>query len=98
MLWPSFGGHFVEEWYLQWLAPRLPPTASVRRLARIGTWFVGGCGLGLGVVLTARAFGGAPAVRWPAWWIPGVLFVGLELVVHLALTVRGQPSVFNDRR
>ena len=97
MLWPSFGGHWIEVWYLNWLRPRLPAAPSVQRLARIGTWFVGGCGLGLGMSLTARALGGnGPATR-PAWWLAGVVFVGLELIVHVALQLRGKQSFFNGR-
>ena len=25
-LWPSFGGHWVEVWFLDWVRPRLPST------------------------------------------------------------------------
>ncbi|MSV27587.1 MAG: hypothetical protein EXQ52_02420 [Bryobacterales bacterium] len=24
-LWPSFGGHWLEVWFLNWLRPRLSP-------------------------------------------------------------------------
>src|SRR2546423_515949 len=27
VLWPSFGGHWVEVWFLNWLRPRLSVTA-----------------------------------------------------------------------
>jgi hypothetical protein len=97
VLWFSFGGHWVELWYLRWLRPRLSAAHAVRIATRIGTWFVGGTVLALGMVLTARALSGNSSARWPAWWMGGAAFIGLELLVHLALQVRGRPSVFNGR-
>lgn len=97
MLWPSFGGHWLELWYLNWLRPRLPAVRTVQRLARLGTWFLGGCGLGVGMALTARALAGIPLTHWPAWWVAGVAFIGLELVAHTVLQTRGRPSFFNGR-
>src|SRR5471030_2522361 len=52
MLWPSFGGHWVELWYLNWLRPRIAAARPVQIIARLAVWFVGGVGLGLGMVLT----------------------------------------------
>jgi hypothetical protein len=42
MLWPSFGGHWVELWFLNWLRPRLSSARVVQVAARVGVWFVGG--------------------------------------------------------
>ena len=95
MLWLTFGGHWLELWYLNWLRPRLPATRTVQCVARVGTWFFGGCALGVGMVLTARTLDGTNLIDWPAWWLAGVVFIGLELVVHSVLQVRGQPSFFN---
>ena len=97
VLWVSFGGHWLELWYLNWLRPRLPSAPTVQRVARVGTWFLGGCGLGVGMLLTARILGGVSPARRPAWWAAGVLFIGLELVVHLVLQARGRPSFFTGR-
>src|SRR3954468_13055058 len=63
ILWPSFGGHWIDLWFLNWLRPRLPSDRSVQLAARIVLWFVGGIVLGLGAGLTAMAFG----VGRPAW-------------------------------
>jgi hypothetical protein len=95
-LWLSFGGHWVELWYLNWLRPRISVARYVQIMARVGTWFVGGTVLALGMALTARALGFRPA-RWPAWWLGGIAFIVLELVVHLALQLRGRPSFYNGR-
>jgi hypothetical protein len=97
MLWPSFGGHWLELLYLDWLRPRLPAAGTVQRVARLGTWFFGGCGLGVGMVLTARALGGIRLTHWPAWWLAGVAFIGVELVAHAVLQARGRPSFFSGR-
>ena len=41
VLWPSFGGHCVEVWFLNWLRPRLSGARPAQLLARIAVWFVG---------------------------------------------------------
>jgi len=96
-LWFSFGGHWVELWYVNWLRPRISVARYVQILARVATWFVGGIVLALGMAVTARALSGFRQGPWPAWWLGGLAFVVLELVVHLALQLRGQPSFYNGR-
>ena len=96
-LWPAFGGHWVEVWFLNWLRPRLPGGRVVRAVARVGAWFVGGVGLALGMRLTAASLAGSRPVSWPAWWVGGLAFVGIELAVHLVLQLRGRPSFYNGR-
>jgi hypothetical protein len=97
MLWPSLGGHWLEVWYLNWLRPRLPSAPNVQRLARVGIWFFGGCALAVGMVLTGRVVDGIRLSRWPAWWVAGVVFIGVELVAHAGLQARGRGSFFNSR-
>ena len=96
-LWPALGGHWVELWFLNWLRPRISKTPMVQVLARLGTWFAGGVVLYLGMYMTATALLGFKPVRWPASWIGGLAFIGLELVVHLVLWVRGRRSFYNGR-
>jgi hypothetical protein len=96
-LWPSFGGHWVEVWFLNWLRPRLPETRGVQAAARVGVWFIGGVGLAVGMHLTAMASGMFRPAQWPAWWWGGFGFIGVELVAHLALQLRGRPSFYNER-
>src|SRR6185436_20668851 len=57
ILWPSFGGHWVEVWFLNWLRPRVPVARRIQVGARVVVWFVGGVGLVLGMALTAMALG-----------------------------------------
>jgi hypothetical protein len=96
VLWPSFGGHWIELWFLNGLRPRLPSDRSVQVLSRLVVWFVGGMALGLGMGLTALAFGVSRPSRIP-WWLAGVAFIAIELVAHLVLHLRGRPSFFNGR-
>jgi len=96
-LWPSFGGHWVEVWFLNWLRPRLSVARSVQIAARLAVWFVGGAGLTIGMDLTGMALTGLPTTRWPAWWLGGPAFTGIELAAHLVLQLRGQPSFYNGR-
>ena len=101
VLWPSFGGHWVEVWFLNWLRPRLSAARAVQVAARVAVWFVGGVGLALGMGLTAMALGEFRTAKWspwgPAWWLGGVAFIGIELVTHLVLQLRGRPSFYNGR-
>jgi hypothetical protein len=97
VLWVSFGGHWVELWYLNWLRPRLNAAVTVQAAARIGTWYLGGCILVLGMCLTATALDALPPARWPRWWLGGLAFIGIELLVHLVLQLRGKPSFYNGR-
>jgi len=97
VLWPSLGGHWVEVWFLNWLRPRLPSTRAVQVCARIGVWFVGGIVLATGMSLTATVLAGFRPAQWPAWWLAGLGFIVIELVAHLVLQLRGQPSFYNGR-
>jgi hypothetical protein len=97
MLWVSFGGHWLELWYLNWLRPRLSSAPTVQRVARLVTWFLGGCALGVGMLLTARFGGGIHRTHWPTWWVAGLVFIAVELVAHTVLHMRGRPSFFNGR-
>jgi hypothetical protein len=97
VLWPSFGGHWMEVWFLNFLRPRLSITRGVQVAARVGVWFVGGIGLAMGMGLTAAALAGFRPAHWPAWWLGGVAFIGIELVAHLMLQLRGRPSFYNGR-
>src|SRR2546425_9083607 len=84
-LWPSLGGHFVELWFRNWLRPRLPAARPVQVAARLVVWFVGGGALAMGMCLTAAARGTFRPTRWPGWWhvwwLGGLAFIGIELVV-----------------
>jgi len=41
MLWPAFGGHWIDLFFLNAIRPRLPRGGIAQRLARIAVWFVG---------------------------------------------------------
>ncbi|MDB5289408.1 MAG: hypothetical protein JWL69_649, partial [Phycisphaerales bacterium] len=71
LLWPAFGGHWVELWFLNWLRPRLAVARAVQIAARVGVWFAGGVALAIGMRLTAMALAGFRPRHWPAWWVGG---------------------------
>jgi hypothetical protein len=96
-LWPSFGGHWVELFFLNWLRPRLPAAHGPQVGARLAVWFAGGGVLMVAVRLTAMALSGFRWVHWPAWWLGGLAFIGIELVVHAVLQLLGRPSFYNGR-
>jgi hypothetical protein len=64
---------------------------------RVLVWFIGGSVLAVGMSLTAMALAGFRPGQWRAWWVGGVGFVGIELVVHLVLQLRGRGSFYNER-
>ena len=97
MLWPAFGGHWVELWFLNWLRPRLPVTRGVQVGARLVMWFLGGIALALGMRLTAMVLDGFQPARWSAWWLGGIAFIGIEMIVHLVVQLRGRPNFYNGR-
>jgi hypothetical protein len=96
-LWFSLGGHWVEVFFLNFVRPRLAEARPVQIAARLGVWLVGGTLLALGMLLTARALVGSPLRHTPAWYVGGLAFAGLELLVHLVLRLRGLPSFYDGR-
>ena len=95
MLWPSFGGHWVELLFLNWLRPRIPSARGTQFAARLGVWFVGGIVLALGAKVTANLLLARPPAAWLPWATAGLGFVAIELVAHAALHLRGRPSFYN---
>ena len=95
VLWPSLGGHWVEVWFLNWLRPHLANGRGWQAAARVGVWFAGGAAVAMGMRLTVIAFAGFRPTHWPAWWLGGLAFTGIELVAHLVLQLRGRPSFYN---
>jgi hypothetical protein len=97
LLWPAFGGHWVEIWFLNWLRPRLSKMRAVQVAARVAVWFVGGTLLAVGAGLTAMTLISYRAAHWAIWWLGGLIFAGIELTAHLMLQLRGRPSFYNGR-
>ena len=97
MLWPSFGGHWVEVWFLNWLRPHIPAARAVQIATRLVVWFLGGAAFITGMACTAAAVTRSRPARLPAWWIGGLAFIGIELIAHLGLRLRGRPSFYDGR-
>ena len=95
VLWPAFGGHAIELFFLNGLRPFLPERRTIQVAARIAVWFVGGAMLADGVQLTAGLLPLHLAMNWLTWPTAGALFVAIELVAHAGLQLRGRPSFYN---
>lgn len=96
-LWFSFGGHWVELFFLNWLRPRLPSARGAQITGRVFTWLVAGTVLMIGARMTGLSLN-APAVRLPPWWLGGPLFLCVELLVHALPQLRGKPNFYNGLR
>ena len=95
MLWPAFGGHWLEVLFLNWLRPRLSAKQSIQTVARLLLWFGGGIVLALGARLTAKLLLAHPPVSWLPWFIAGTGFVVVEHIAHAGLRARGRPSFYS---
>jgi hypothetical protein len=95
MMWPSFGGHWVDLFFLNWLRPRLPAARSIQLIARVAVWFAAGIVLAFGARLTANLLFTRPQAAWLSWATAGAAFVAIELVAHGALHLRGRASFYN---
>lgn len=95
-LWFTLGGHFVELFIRNYLGRVVGGSGRVQAVARLVYWFVGGAVLYAGALATWAIVTRRGAVAWP-WWAAGLGFVALELLVHLFLYSRGQPSFYDGR-
>ncbi len=95
-LWFSLGGHFVEVLMRNRLRHHVGGSGPVQAVTRLIYWFAAGSVLYAGAVATRAILTGRGLAPWP-WWVGGIFFVGLELVVHLVLRARGLPSFYDGR-
>lgn len=91
--WFSLGGHYVEIAFLNYVRPRISAKRVTQMLVRLLVWFAGGVVLYQGMIVTAHHLGLRRLLpSW--WWLGGLGFVAVELLVHLSLVVRRLPNVF----
>ncbi len=95
-LWFTLGGHFADLWFRNRLRQHVSGHPVAQASARIGYWFVAGLALYAGILATKAVLGSPRAVLLP-WWVGGLAFVGVELVIHLLLRARGAPSFYDGR-
>jgi len=94
-LLPSFGGHWLEVWFLNWLRPRLPAARGVQGVVRVLVWFTAGAVFVVVMRVTANMLAALPGAPRLTWWAGGLGFIGIELIAHLVLMVRGRPSFYD---
>ena len=93
-LWFGLGGHFIEIFFLNVVRPTISVNRVVQRIIRILVWFVGGSVLYVGAALTLLFF----PMAHPALihlWAGGLVFIGIELIVHAVLSIRNTPNFYN---
>ena len=92
-LWYSLGGHYVEVAFLNTIRQRIATGRCARSALRIAVWFAGGVVLYLLMATTARLLP-VPPLRFELWWLGGFILIGVELVVHALLRLRGLPNFY----
>jgi hypothetical protein len=95
-LWFTLGGHFLELLFRNRLRHYISDQPAALALARAAYWFVGGVVLFEAAQATQTLLARRMAVPL-SWWMAGVGFVGVELLIHLGLRARGEPSVYDGR-
>lgn len=95
-LWFTLGGHFFELLFRNQLRRYLGDSAALPALARVAFWFATGVLL-FGCAQATRALLTGRTTVPISWWLVGSGFVGVELLIHLGLRVRGLPSIYNGR-
>jgi hypothetical protein len=95
--WPTFGGHFIEILYLNYLRPLLPGDRSVRTAARLLAWYIGGAALALGARFTAELLTTCRTPLVPTCVFGGLAFIGIELIAHLALSRSNKANFYDGR-
>lgn len=95
-LWPTLGGHYVELAFLNGLRPRIPPGRLTQALVRVLAWSIGGALLYVCMAATAFVLP-VRALPLSLWWYGPCLFIGIELVVHAVMAMRGLPNFYNGR-
>lgn len=94
--WISFGGHWVEICYLNYLRMRLPRSRAIEVVTRIITWYIGGSLLYFGILASSRLFQ-TDVLHQLAWWLAGFFFIAIELVVHSIWHQFGRGSFYDGR-
>ena len=95
-MWFTLGGHYIELAFLNGLRARIPPGRLTQGGVRLLVWWIGGVLLYVAMAATARALPiEPPPLR--LWWCGGFLLIGVELVVHAGLAIRGLPNFYNGR-
>jgi hypothetical protein len=92
-LWFSLGGHYVEVAFLNGIRPRISPARERQMAARVGVWFAGGAILYVLMAGSAHLLPLRPP-HFTGWWFGGLLLIGVELLVHAGLALRGQPNFY----
>jgi hypothetical protein len=95
-LWPTLGGHYVEVAFLNGLRPRVSDKRPAQAAVRLVVWCGGGVLVYLCMSATARALPIRP-LPLGTWWYGSFLFVGVELVAHAVLGLRGRPNFYDGR-
>jgi hypothetical protein len=95
-LWFSLGGHCIEVAFLNGIRPRISGGRLTQAAARLGLWFVGGAIVYVLMATTARLLPLRPP-SLASWWLGGLFFIGLELLVHATLALRGLPNFYSGR-
>jgi len=95
-LWFTLGGHFVELLFRNQLRQHISHGAVAQLVARVVYWFAGGSLLFEGALVTRALLGVQLRIPY-SWWMAGIAFVAVELLIHLFIRSRGQANFYDGR-
>jgi len=89
-----FGGHWLELLFIDHLKFALPKNILLWYGIRIGYWFLCAIPLFFLMNLVKNLFG-YQAVHLGRWQVFGVLYIGIQLVMHAIMQARFKKSFYN---
>jgi hypothetical protein len=95
-LWFTLGGHFLEVFFLNHLRRYLGPATRIQLPVRLLYWFVGGSLIYGAALVTMWVL---PQLHLPdaPWWLVGLAFLAMELLMHGLMAMRSKGSAYSGR-
>ena len=89
-----FGGHWLELVFINSIKFALPKNIFLWRCLRIVYWFLCAIPLFFLMNLVANLFQ-YPAGHLGRWWVFGLFYIGIQLVMHALMHTRFKKSFYN---
>ena len=96
IFWISFGGHWIDILYLNYLRFQLPKKRHIETTTRLLWWYLGGTLLFTAVSITQNAFNSVTMIPLISWYY-GIIFILIEFVAHGIMQLVRKESFWNGK-